>query len=98
MPTGERLCPSDLSESEASSRLFEINHDTVFHGDDDVFTLKNITTTDNNYVRGQVVEYAGSAVGSAGWGTALSTVNASIYGENNANGNPGLLFSEGYRE
>ena len=79
--------------------LFENNLNTTLQGTNDTSSLTNISTTQNSYQRGTIVEFGGTAVSSSGWGNSWgsyenSTVAASRMVENN----PTLLYSEGFRE
>jgi alkaline phosphatase D len=77
--------------------LFENNLETTLQGSNDTSTLKTIKTTSNEYQRGTIVEFGGTAVSSSGWGNSWgsyenSTVGAKAMVENN----PTLLYADGF--
>jgi len=77
--------------------LFENNLETTLQGSNDTSTLKTIKTTINEYQRGTIVEFGGTAVSSSGWGNNWgsyenSTVGAKAMVENN----PTLLYADGF--
>ena len=77
--------------------LFENNLETTLQGSNDTSTLKTIETTTNEYQRGTIVEFGGTAVSSSGWGNSWgsyenSTVGAKAMVENN----PTLLYADGF--
>jgi alkaline phosphatase D len=78
--------------------LFENNLETTLQGTNDTATLKTIATTENEYQRGTIVEFGGTAVSSNGWGNSWGsyenhTVGAKAMVENN----PTLLYSDAFR-
>lgn len=79
-------------------RLFETDLSTVYAGSNDPSTLRNVTTTENSYQRGGIVEFGGTAVSSNGWGASyLTGANATELGSKNyVEYGGGLLYSEGF--
>lgn len=77
--------------------LFENNKDNILVGTDDFSTLK-VANSSDDYVRGQLVEFGGTAVSSSGWGAQyLNEANAtSIAARALVRESPGLLWTEGF--
>ena len=78
--------------------LFENSLETTLQGTNDTATLKTVATTENEYQRGTIVEFGGTAVSSNGWGNSWGsyenhTVGAKAMVENN----PTLLYSDAFR-
>lgn len=79
--------------------LFENNIDTTLQGSNDTSTLKNISTTENAYERGTVVEFGGTAVSSNGWGNSWDSYEDHLTGAKAmVENNPTLLYADGYRK
>jgi alkaline phosphatase D len=79
--------------------LFENNLETTLAGSNDTAPLVQVATTKNEYKRGQVVEYGGTAVSSNGWGSSWgSAANATKGAQGIVENNAAILFSEGFRE
>jgi len=79
--------------------MFENNMETTLQGGNDTSVLKNITTTKNEYQRGTIVEFGGTAVSSSGWGSSWGSYeNSTVAAGRMVENNPALLYSEGYRE
>lgn len=79
--------------------MYEISESTSWRGDPDPSQIRQITETSNSYQRGQIVEYAGTAVSSNGWGARFGTAeNATEASARGVEDNGALLYSEGFRE
>lgn len=78
--------------------LLENNLDTVLKGTLASNTLKQRSVQQAEYVRGQLVEYGGTAVSSSGWGSSFGNEpNATAMGATGlVRDNGGLLWAEGY--
>ncbi|WVR08378.1 hypothetical protein IAU60_005433 [Kwoniella sp. DSM 27419] len=82
-----------------ASWLFENNLETVLQGSNDSATLKELTPSADDYQRGTVVEFGGTAVSSSGWGASWGSYdNATVGAQRMVENNPTLLYSEGFRE
>ena len=78
--------------------LFENRGDTVLTGTIEGTSLTNIATNKTSYVRGQVVEFAGTAVSSSGYGYGFKTYEnaTAIAATGLVRDNAGLLWTEGF--
>ena len=79
--------------------LFENNLETTLQGTNDNSTLKTIETTTNEYQRGTIVEFGGTAVSSSGWGNNWGSYeNSTVGAKRMVENNPTLLYSDAFRK
>ena len=77
--------------------LFENSLETTYQGSHDSSTLRKLATTANAYQRGVVTEYGVTAVSSNGWGKSWGSYeNSTVPAQRMVDGNPSLLYTEGY--